>query len=72
MTSDIQTANMYEMLLRKASEVYVRADPEKFDRPSFVTYAAFTSVSGIITDHELAQDVRERYTNQGAHIILAD
>jgi DeoR/GlpR family transcriptional regulator of sugar metabolism len=72
MTSDIQTANMYEILLRKASKVYVLADSEKFDKPSFVTYAAFTSVSGIITDHELAPDVQERYAKQGAHIILAD
>jgi DeoR family fructose operon transcriptional repressor len=72
MTMDIQTANMYEALLQRSDKTYVLADTNKFDKPSFMTYAPLSAATAIITDDEIPPSLLEKYRKAGAKILKSD
>ncbi len=65
-TTDERTSRMQELVMQRAHASYVLVDSEKFDRSSFVGFAALNEVDAIITDEELPAETRKRYTDAGA------
>lgn len=68
MTTDEQTAKMNEIILHRATHAYILADSEKFNRDSFVHYAALGEVEKIITDSGISEEVLREFTAAGARI----
>lgn len=73
---NIYLANTSEIGFKKsvlyaAEEVYVLADSSKFNKFNLISCANGKEVSGIITDHNLPQDVRETLEELGINLIIA-
>jgi DeoR family fructose operon transcriptional repressor len=68
MTTDESTSKMNEIVIKNASHAFVLADAEKFNRDSFIRYAALGEVETIFTDPGLAPDVIARFHDAGARI----
>jgi DeoR/GlpR family transcriptional regulator of sugar metabolism len=68
MTTDERTSRMNEIVLKSASRAFVLADSEKFDRTSFVSYAALEEVETIYTDSGLRGERLELFRQAGARI----
>ena len=65
MTTDESTAKMNEIILRNATHAFVLADAEKFNRDSFIRYAALSEVETIFTDPGVAPDVLAEFPGRG-------
>jgi DeoR family fructose operon transcriptional repressor len=68
MTTDESTAKMNEIVLRNTSHAFVLADAEKFNRDSFIRYAALSEVEMIFTDPGVSPDVLAGFQDAGARI----
>jgi DeoR family fructose operon transcriptional repressor len=68
MTTDESTAKMNEIVMKNASHAFVLADAEKFNRDSFIRYAALSEVETIFTDPGVAPDVVASFHDAGARI----
>ena len=68
MTTDESTAKMNEIVLRNTTHAFVLADGEKFNRDSFIRYAALGEVETIFTDPGVASDVLTEFRDAGARI----
>ncbi len=68
MTTDESTAKMNEIVLRSTSHPYVLADAEKFNRDSFIRYAALSDIETIFTDPGIPPEVLRDYGDAGARI----
>ena len=70
MTTDESTAKMNEIVLRNTSHAFVLADAEKFNRDSFIRYAALSEVETIFTDPGVPADVLAGFHDAGARITV--
>ncbi len=68
MTTDERTSKMNEVVLRSSTHGFVLADAEKFNRPSFASYAALGEIETIITDGGLRDDLLALFLEAGARI----
>lgn len=68
MTTDESTAKMNEIVLRNTSHAFVLADAEKFNRDSFIRYAALNEVETIFTDPGVTPDILAGFQDAGARI----
>jgi DeoR family fructose operon transcriptional repressor len=71
MTTDESTAKMNEIVLRNTSHAFVLADAEKFNRESFIRYAALSEVENIFTDPGVSADTLRDFHDAGARILVA-
>ncbi len=70
MTTDERTSRISELVMEHADHSYVLVDSQKFDRASFVSFAAVDAVDAVYTDDELPAEVAKRYRDAGAHIRI--
>jgi DeoR/GlpR family transcriptional regulator of sugar metabolism len=70
MTTDESTAKMNEIILGNTSHAFVLADAEKFNRDSFIRYAALSEVETIFTDPGVPPDVVAGFQDAGARIQI--
>ena len=68
MTTDERTAKMNEIILHRATHVYILADSEKFGRDSFIHYASLEEAEKIITNPGISEEVVREFTEAGARI----
>jgi DeoR family fructose operon transcriptional repressor len=68
MTTDESTAKMNEIVLKNTSHGFVLADAEKFNRDSFIRYAALGDVELIFTDPGAAPETVAEFQDAGARI----
>ncbi len=68
MSTDERTARMNEITLKNATRSYVLADSEKFNRDSFIRYAALREVERVFTDPDIPPHVLKDFTEAGARI----
>jgi DeoR/GlpR family transcriptional regulator of sugar metabolism len=68
MTTDERTAKMNELVLANAAHVYVLVDSEKFNKDSFIRYAALSEAEKILTDGGIEEDVLASFTDAGARV----
>jgi DeoR/GlpR family transcriptional regulator of sugar metabolism len=70
MTTDESTAKMNEIAMRNTAHAFVLADSEKFNRDSFVRYAALGEAETIFTDPGVSADVIAAFQDAGARILV--
>jgi DeoR family fructose operon transcriptional repressor len=68
MTTDESTSKMNEIVLKNASHAFVLADAEKFNRDSFIRYAALSEVEMIFTDPGVDPGILASFRDAGARI----
>jgi DeoR family transcriptional regulator, fructose operon transcriptional repressor len=68
MTTDESTAKMNEIVMRNTSHAFVLADAEKFNRDSFIRYAALGDAETIFTDPGVTPEVLAGFRAAGARI----
>jgi len=59
MATDIFTAKINQIVVRRAGSAYLLADATKFVRRSFIKYASIEDIKMIVTDSSLAESVVE-------------
>jgi DeoR family fructose operon transcriptional repressor len=68
MTTDESTAKMNEIVLSNTTHAFVLADAQKFNRDSFIRYAALSEVESIFTDPGITTDLQNAFQDAGARI----
>jgi DeoR/GlpR family transcriptional regulator of sugar metabolism len=68
MTTDERTSTINELVVERAEKSYVLADSSKFDKTSFIRYAALEEIDTIFTDCGVSKDLLKRYREAGAHV----
>jgi DeoR/GlpR family transcriptional regulator of sugar metabolism len=70
MTTDERTAKMNELVLRNATHTAVLVDSEKFNKDSFIRYAALSEVETVMTDNGIPEEVARDFRDAGARIEI--
>lgn len=68
MTTDEKTAQMDEIVLADAETSYVLSDSSKFDKASFISYAKAHTITQVVTDWSISEEMRLRYEHMGFNI----
>lgn len=68
MTTDERTSTINEIVVKRSNKAFVLADSTKFNKTSFIRYAAFNEVDTVITDAEIQQDTLRAFREAGARI----
>ncbi|MBL1230457.1 DeoR/GlpR transcriptional regulator [Enterococcus sp. BWB1-3] len=68
-TGGLSDFNLYEVELKKrmvefASQTIALVDSSKFEKKSIATFAALDQLTALITDSQLAREVREQYSSE--------
>ena len=70
MAHDASTVQFDELLIQRSATSVVLAQSSKFNRHSFISYAALSDVSYIITDSALPMEIHQRCNAVSDNIIL--
>lgn len=71
-TTDFDTARMDEMAMRNSNEVIILCDSGKFSACAQVGYADFADVDRIVTDKQIAAEVRTQLEAYGMEVLIAE
>lgn len=71
-TTDFDTARMDEMAMRNSNEVIILCDSGKFSACAQVGYADFADVDRIVTDKQIALEVRNQLEAYGMEVLIAE
>lgn len=70
-TTDFDTARMDETAMRNSNEVIILCDSGKFSACAQVGYADFADVDRIVTDKQIALEVRTQLEAYGMEVLIA-
>lgn len=68
MTTDERTSTINELVVERAEKSFVLVDSSKFNKTSFIRYAAIEEIDTILTDSGISNDTLKKYREAGAHI----
>lgn len=70
--SEMQTAYLYQHIIRNAKETILLADHSKFSAPSLFRIGGFESVSTVVTDRDPGPDWQTFFSDQGIALVTPD
>lgn len=71
MVTDVETAALNEIILKHSAESYILADSSKFLEKSFMPYGSIYSITHIITDLGLDENIQKRFKEKKISYSLA-
>lgn len=57
MTSDVDSARLYEAVIERSDKCYILADADKFGQTSFLSFAPLSKATAIITDSRISGEI---------------
>jgi DeoR/GlpR family transcriptional regulator of sugar metabolism len=70
--NEMQTAYLYQHLIRNAKETILLADHSKFGVPSLFRIGGFEAVSKVVTDRDPGQDWQTFFNDLGIALVTPD
>ncbi len=72
MTTDERTGRMNEIVLADADSSYVLCDSSKFEKSSFISYAAPELITQVVTDWNITDQVKLLYSQIGFNLKILE